>query len=108
MLDSWYCDAVGADFNPAHIVRVIDCSPETLAGIVAQMERSTTFEHFVYREAELDAVWSITDFLLRCEKDAASRAAIADLHRVVHRAHDLLGERRIAEAIASLRPFAAL
>ena len=108
MRDSWYCVGVGADPDPAHIVRVIDCSPDTLAGILAQMECSTTFEHFVYREAELDAVWSITDFLLRSEKDAAARAAIAELHRVVHRAHDLLGERRIAEAIASLRPFAAL
>jgi hypothetical protein len=93
------------DLNPTHIVRVIDCSPETLAGILAQLEVSTSFEHFVYREAELDAVWSLTDFLLRSETDAAAKAALAKLHRAVHRAHDFLGERRIAEAIESLRPF---
>jgi hypothetical protein len=96
---------VGTDLNPAHIVRVIDCSAGTVAGIVAQMEVSTTFEHLVYREAELDALWSLTDFLSRVEKDAAARSAIAELHRVVHRAHDLVGECRIAEAIESLRPF---
>ena len=100
--------AVGTDLNPAYIVRVIDCSPETLQGIVDQLEVSTSFEHFVYREAELDAVWSLTDFLLRSETDAAARAAIAKLHHAVHRAHDFLGERRIEEAIESLRPFAVV
>jgi len=28
------------------------------------MEASTDFEHLVYREAELDAIWSITGFFL--------------------------------------------
>ena len=85
---------------------MIDCSPETLACIVGQLEISTTFEHLVYREAELDALWSLTGFLLRHAKEAGERAAIAELNRAVHRAHDLVGERRVPEAIESLRPFA--
>lgn len=97
---------MGTDWNPAHIVRVLDCSPETLAGIVAQLAISTTFEHLVYREAELDALWSLTGFLLRWEEDAAARLTLAELNRAVHRAHDLVGERRTAEAIECLRPFA--
>ena len=87
------------------MVRVIDYSPETIAGIVAQIEVSTDFEHFVYREAELDAVWSLTDFLMRNAEDSSERAAVTDLHRAAHRAHDLLAEHRVAEAIESLRPF---
>jgi hypothetical protein len=92
--------------NPAHIVSVIDFSPATLANILAHIEVSTTFEHYVYREAELDAVWSLTDFSLRTERDVAVRAAVTDLHEAAHRAHDLLGEHRIGEAVESLRPFA--
>ena len=96
---------MGTDLNPDHIVRVVDCSPKTVTGIVDQIEISTTFEHFVYREAELDALWSLTGFLLQYEKDAGEHAAIAELNRAVHRAHDLLAERRVAEAIESLRPY---
>lgn len=92
--------------NPSHIVRVLDCSPSTVAGIVEQLEISQTFEHLVYREAELDAMWSLTDFLVRSETEPAARMAILELHRAVHRAHDLVGERRIPEAVESLRPFA--
>jgi hypothetical protein len=93
--------------NPTFIVRVIDCSPGTLAAIVEQIKASTDFEHFVYREAELDAVWSLTDFLMRYERDSGARSAIEELHRATHRAHDLLAERKVAAAIESLRPFTA-
>jgi len=99
---------VRTELDPAHIVRVMDCSPETLAAILQQFEISTTFEHFVHREAELDAIWSLTDFLLRFGTDSGARAAIAELHRAVHRAHDLLGRQRITEAMESLRPFASV
>ncbi len=94
-----------ATVNPAHIVNVIDYSPETLASILAHLEASTAFEHFVYREAELDAIWSLTGFLLRGEKNADTRETLAGLHRAAHEAHDFLGEHRIREAIDSLRPF---
>jgi len=39
---------------------------DTLWSIIAHMDVSTDFEHFVYREAELDAIWSITDSF--CER----------------------------------------
>jgi hypothetical protein len=91
--------------NPAHIVTVRDFSPETLAAIAAQLEASIDFEHLVYREAELDAIWSITGFFLAQGADATDRDAVKRLHAGAHRAHDLVGEGRPREAAALLRKF---
>lgn len=96
--------------NAAHIVSVRDFSPETLAAIAAQLEASTDFEHLVYREAELDAIWSITGFFLAHSPvgqalSPASQEAAARLHVAAHRAHDLVGEGRPREAAALLREF---
>ena len=87
--------------NPAHIVTVRDFSPETLQDIAAHLEVSTDFEHLVYREAELDAIWSITGFALYQRPDAA----VARLHEGAHRAHDLVGEGRPRDAAVILRTF---
>ena len=85
--------------NPAHIVTVRDFSPDTLGAITAHLEVSTDFEHMVYREAELDAIWSITGFALTQKPDDT----VARLHEAAHRAHDLVGEGRPREAAALLR-----
>jgi hypothetical protein len=89
--------------NPAHIVTVTDFSPETLRSIIAHLDASTSFEHMVYREAELDAIWSITGFSLGDVRDPAEHGALARLHEAAHRAHDLVGQSRPREAAALLR-----
>jgi hypothetical protein len=96
--------AAGA-VNPGHIVSVGDFSPETLRSIIAHLEVSTDFEHLVYREAELDAIWSITGFLLAHEPESVQRAAVMRLHQAAHQAHDLVGQSRPGEAAALLRRF---
>ncbi|HXP86492.1 MAG TPA: hypothetical protein VN841_17315 [Bryobacteraceae bacterium] len=93
------------DLNPAHIVPVTDFSSETLRNVIAHLEISTDFDHLVYREAELDAIWSITGFVLQNEPNLPKRGDIAELHRVAHMAHDLVADRRPAEAAAVLRSF---
>ncbi len=91
--------------NPARIVTVQDFSPETLRHIVAHLEVSTEFEHLVYREAELDAIWSITGFFLAREPESGAREAALRLHRGAHAAHDLVGQGRPEAAAALLRQF---
>jgi hypothetical protein len=91
--------------NPAHIVTVTDFSPDTLRRIIAHLEVSTDFDHLVYREAELDAIWSITGFILQNEPKLAARQAVAELHRIAHEAHDLVAARRPWEAAAILKSF---
>jgi hypothetical protein len=91
--------------NPAHIVVVSDFSPETLRSVIAHLEVSTEFEHLVYREAELDAIWSLTGFFAASEPDTGQSGAVKQLHIGVHKAHDLVADNRPKEAAALLRSF---
>ncbi len=93
------------DVNPAHIVTVTDFSSETLQSMIAHLEFSTAFEHLVYREAELDAMWTITGFYLRAASDSDQRLQVNLLHDGAHQAHDLVAEGRPREAAAILRRF---
>ena len=94
-----------SEVNPAHIVPVTNFSADTLWSIIAHMEVSTDFEHLVYREAELDAIWSITGFFLVNEPDSSQREAVKRLHAGALRAHDLVADRRPEEAATVLRTF---
>ena len=91
--------------DPGHIVAINDFSARTIRRIIAQLEVSTTFEHLVYREAELDAIWSITGFFFVSETNADLYQFAERLHRVVHEAHDLVADGRAADAAAILRDF---
>jgi len=91
--------------DPAHIVTVSDFSLETIRRIVSQLEVSTDFEHLVYREAELDALWSITAFFAGRERDVNRREAVTRLHAGVEKAHDLVASRHPGEAAVVLRGF---
>ena len=91
------------ELNPGHIVAVTDLSPETLRSVIAHLEVSTDFEHLVYRESELDAIWSIAGFLVNRERDATRRDEMLYLRRVAHRAHDLVAARLPRDAAEVLR-----
>jgi len=69
-----------SEVNPNHIVPVTNFSADTLWSIIAHMEVSTDFEHLVYREAELDAIWSITGFFLVNEPNSNQLEAVRRLH----------------------------
>ena len=71
--------------------------------IIEHLEVSREFEHFVYRESELDAIWSITGFVLKSVSDSKLRDAIARLHEIAQVAHDLVADSRPAEAAEILR-----
>ena len=88
--------------NPAHMVVVVDFSLETLRQIADHIAASTRFEHFIYREAELDAIWSLTGFAIRSERDPVKRNQVELLRRVTHRAHDLIGEQKPGQALDAL------
>jgi hypothetical protein len=91
--------------KPGHIVTVTDFSPDTLRSVVAHLEVSTRFEHFVFREAELGALWSLTGFELAGKLAPEKRDAVMRLRDAVLQAYDLLGRKRPLEAMRSLRPF---
>ncbi len=84
--------------DPAHIVPVRDFSYSTLREIIAHLEVSTDFDHLVYREAELDAIWSLSGYAL-----STGGAEAAHVHAVALIAHDLIADRRPQDAAAVLR-----
>jgi hypothetical protein len=94
-----------SEVNPNHIVPVTNFSADTLWSIIAHMEVSTDFEHLVYREAELDAIWSITGFFLVTDPNSSQLEAVRQLRAGAHKAHDLVADRRPAEAAEVLRSF---
>lgn len=91
--------------NPEHIVSVQDFSAETLRSVVAHLEASSEFEHLVYREAELDAIWTIAGFFLVNEPRSSQRETVRRLHAGVHRAHDLVAASQPGAAAEVLRAF---
>ena len=85
-----------------------DYSPETLAMLSDALDRSTSREHFIYREAELDDLWRLLDTALseaRRDSRAGERATqLEQLRALTMRAHDLVGsDERPHEAAAVLR-----
>lgn len=94
-----------ARVNPAHIVPVTNFSQDTLRSIIAHMEVSTDFEHLVYREAELDAIWSITGFFLTNEPGSIHYEEVKRLRAGAHKAHDLVAAQRPDDAAAVLKTF---
>jgi hypothetical protein len=93
------------DVDPAHIVIVRDFSPDTLRSIIAHLDVSSQFEHLIYREAELDGIWSLTGSFLLSVRDLSEHDAVQQLHAGVHSAHDLVAENRPEAAAAVLRKF---
>lgn len=93
------------EVNPGHIVSVKDFSSDTLRNVVAHLKASTSFEHLVYREAELDAIWTITGFFLANEPASRVRDAVKALHAGAEKAHDLVAERRPGAAATVLEGF---
>lgn len=92
--------------NPDHLVPVEDFSEETLRNIVAHLEASTTFEHFVYRESELDEVCRLVDDVLRGghgRVDAGLRARWQLIFEAARDAHDLVGIEEPERAAERLR-----
>ncbi len=94
--------------TPDDICPVEDYSPGTLAVMIEALERSTTREHFVYREAELDDLWRVVDTALRAaRRDTRERERALLLERlqaIAQEAHDLVGAaERPNEAAARLR-----
>lgn len=92
--------------NPAHVVPVEDFSDDTLRNIVAHLEASSTFEHYVYRESELDELCRLVEMALRGSRgpaDERRRARWRAIFDAAREAHDLVGIEEPGRAAERLR-----
>jgi hypothetical protein len=99
------CGSGPQEVDPGRIVSVQDFSSDTLRNVIAHLKASTSFEHLVYREAELDAIWTITGFFVVNEPASRLRDAVKRLHAGAHEAHNLVAERRPVAAAMVLEGF---
>lgn len=82
---------------------VDDYSEITIRAMIDRLERSTSLEHFVYRETELDEMWRVVDLLLMVA-EGAERRVLVDLRAAIMQAHDLVGvDAKPLEAAQRLR-----
>jgi hypothetical protein len=87
------------------IYQVTDLLPETILGVAERTAAATTFEDLIYRESEVDAMWTLVDVQVR----QAELNGSPDLDRWLRlrerlwQAHDLIPEGRVAESAAILR-----
>lgn len=97
--------AAGAGWYP-----VSELEPQTLLEVARRLDVARSFEDLVYRESELDALWTLADLQARqAELDGAREdfrrwGTVRDRLRAVH---DLVPEGRCLEAAARLRDLAS-
>jgi hypothetical protein len=92
--------------DASHIVEVVDFSDSTLQNILAHVEVSTEFSHFVYREAELDTILRLVTASIEQERGRDQSIAARPLDNLLQLAidaHNFVGERNPGAAAQSLR-----
>ncbi len=89
----------------AHMNPVEELTPVTVSEVAARIAVAVDFEDLVYRESEIDALWSLADIARRDAALARSADAErwAEVLRLIGTAHDLIPDGRCAEAATILR-----
>jgi hypothetical protein len=91
--------------NPSNIVNVEDFSNDTLSNIAEHLDVSNDFDHYVYRESELDGVCRLVEEAIK-ETPNSDTHAMARLELVLSAArdaHDLVADEKPGPAAMRLR-----
>ena len=100
--------AIGGDRTRSH--QVSELTSETVLAIAHRLDAASTFADQVYRESEIDALWTLVDIEVRQAEIAGDGAGLerwGDLRRRLWIAHDLVPEGHCAQAAAVLRDLAS-
>ncbi|MBC2778909.1 hypothetical protein [Parasphingopyxis marina] len=83
------------------IMEVTAVDRATLKMLAERLRGSSSFEHFIYREAELDEAWRLIDLALATPDSGGDRKRLEDLRLAIAEAHDLVGvdHRPLAAAV---------
>lgn len=99
-MDTWAVD-------PKRMVIVEEVTAQTVVALIAHLEVSHAFDHLVYREAELDALWCLVEMAgkesARRGDGPQERERLATLLEKVRYAHDRVHEDRTVDAADRLR-----
>ncbi|MBL8552122.1 MAG: hypothetical protein JNJ73_19195 [Hyphomonadaceae bacterium] len=105
--------SVSEGLGPQEIDRLhvfAEITDQTLMALVARIERSSTAEHLIYRECELDEAWRLLDSAVREVRSQGGAGAaealetLDALRPIVIKAHDLVGiDGDVKSAASELR-----
>jgi hypothetical protein len=84
--------------DPLDVVRVEELTPQTVQQVIDRLQASRDFDHLVYRESEVDALWSLADMAVRRLEPNAQ--TLLDL---LWAAHERIGDGDRERAVAALR-----
>lgn len=84
--------------DPLDVVRVEELTPQTVQEVIDRLQASRDFDHLVYRESEVDALWSLADMAVRRLEPNAQ--TLLDL---LWAAHERIGEGDRRRAVEELR-----
>lgn len=87
------------------IYQVEELTPSTILEVAERVAVASSFEDLIYRESEIDALWSLADIAAKTDS-AAQRWA--DLRDRIGVAHDLVPEGEVTEAAEVLRQTATM
>lgn len=83
-----------------------DWSDIAVWALIDRIQRSSTEEHFIYRETEIDELWRNVDIAAAVAKREGSPEAdrLARIRNTVMEAHDLIGvDHKPVEAVEKLK-----
>lgn len=100
--------AIGSARN--RIYQVTELTPQTLLGIAERLDAADSFEDQIYRESEIDALWTLVDIQVRQATLAGddTLARWRSLHARLWVAHDLIPDGECTRAAGILRELAGL
>lgn len=90
------------------IYQVTELTRDTLLGIAERLDAARSFEDQIYRESEIDALWTLVDIRVR-QAELAGDEALARwraIHSRLWVAHDLIPDGECARAAGILRELA--
>ena len=100
----------GSGTSRGKIYAVEQLDAETIREVAERVAGSSAFEDLIYRESEIDALWSLADIAAR--KAALDQAPAAghwaEVRDRIGRAHDLVPEGECLDAAAVLQETAGL
>ncbi|MBO0887306.1 MAG: hypothetical protein J2O39_10475 [Acidimicrobiales bacterium] len=88
----------GSGANPEEPTAIERLDAATVGRVISLVERSSETEELVYREAEIDALWSLADVASWSGKAAAESAVV-----LLWEAHEAVGHDRPKEALDALK-----
>ena len=102
-MDDYSEAAIGSPRN--RIYQVTNLEVATILAVADRTEQATSFEDLIYRESEVDALWSLCDIQVKQAQinDSPELPKWLALREKLWRAHDLIPEGEVAESAAVLR-----